>query len=80
VTRSTIYGERMGKMNKREIYCRFFDTEDAARARCETRNRAARRAGNMRDIFCLVDGPEDNFAVVDLITAIELGQGYAVCN
>ena len=26
--------------------------------------------GDDRGIFCLVDGPEDNFAVVDLETAI----------
>lgn len=31
---------------------------------------------SVRDIFCVVPGPEDNFAVVDLQTAIELELGY----
>lgn len=67
-------------MSKRETYCRFFDSENAARDRCAMKNRAARLANNFRDIYCLVDGPEDNFAVVDLSTAIELGQGYEICD
>jgi hypothetical protein len=39
-------------------------------------NQAYKRAGNKRDTACLVDGPDDNFAVVDLQTAVELGGGY----
>ena len=40
-------------------------------------NRAAASAGNRRDVLCVTDGPSDNFAVVDLKTAIELGNGYS---
>ena len=65
-------------MAKRETYCVFFDSENAAFIRCQNRNRAARNAGNYKDIYCLVDGPSDNFAVVDLVTAIDLGTGYQI--
>ena len=67
-------------MSKRETYCKFFESENDARTRCANKNKAARRANNYRDIYCLVDGPENNFAVVDLTTAIELGSGYEVCD
>jgi hypothetical protein len=65
-------------MAKRETYCKFFDTEESAFIRCQNRNRAARAANNFKDIYCLVDGPSDNFAVVDLSTAIDLGNGYQI--
>ena len=67
-------------MGKRDVYCMFFESENDARIRCSTRNRAARRANNYRDIYCLVDGPDNDYAVVDLPTAIDLGQGYEVCD
>lgn len=67
-------------MSKRDTYCRFFDSENDARARCAMKNKVAKRANNYRDIYCLVSGPEDNFAVVDLSTAIDLGQGYEICD
>lgn len=63
---------------KTESYCRFFETENAAMDRCEMKNRACKAAGNFRDIFAVVDGPENNFAVVDLKTAIELGGSYQI--
>lgn len=53
-------------------YINFFATEDAATRRMITKNRAARDGS----IFCLVEGPEDNYAVVDLNTAVELGLPY----
>jgi hypothetical protein len=37
------------------------------------KNRACKRAGNLKDIFVLVDGPENDFAVMDLDSAIENG-------
>jgi hypothetical protein len=41
------------------------------------KNRAFKKAGNKEDILCVVPGCEgDNYAVVDLMTAIELGLGY----
>lgn len=65
---------------KRETYIRFFATENDAIDRCSLKNRACRRAGNYKDIYCVVDGPEDNFAVVDLSTAISLGNGYYIAD
>lgn len=59
-------------------YTMFFASEKEARTRCHNKNQACRRAGNYKDIYCLVDGPENNYAVVDLKTAIELGQGYEI--
>jgi len=58
---------------------RFFDTENKAKVFCSMKNQCFKRAGNYRDIVAIVDGPEDNFAVVDLKTAIELGGGYEIC-
>lgn len=40
-----------------------------------TLNRASKAAGN-REVFVVTDGPEENFAVMDLTSAIELGGGY----
>jgi hypothetical protein len=63
---------------KQNPYCKFFEGDDKAADWCEMKNKACRRAGNFKDIFCLVDGPENNFAVVDLGTAIDLGSGYQI--
>lgn len=65
-------------MTKRETYCRFFAAENDAIARCQLKNRACRRANNYRDTYAVIDGPEDNFAVVDLMTAIDFGSGYSI--
>jgi hypothetical protein len=54
----------------------FFDSEADADARMRSLNRTANMNARHPEIFCVVDGPEDNFAVVDLATAIELGGGY----
>jgi hypothetical protein len=56
-------------------YIKFFSDEGEASSWMRMRNQARLSVGN-RDIFAVVDGPEDNFAVVDLRTAIELGGGY----
>jgi hypothetical protein len=60
---------------KSETYIKFFSDEGEASSWMRMRNQARLSVGN-RDIFAVVDGPEDNFAVVDLRTAIELGGGY----
>ena len=54
---------------------RFFDSEDDAIRLMRDRNRSERDAKRPA-WWCVVDGPEDNFAVVDLETAIDLGGGY----
>ena len=48
-------------------YCEFFATEEEAIAACRKVNRGL----NSKDPACcvVVDGPEDNYAVVDLETA-----------
>ena len=51
-------------------YCREFSD------RMTLKNRACRTAGNHREIYALVPGPSDNWAVLDLSTDIELGSGY----
>ena len=65
-------------MKKQGTYIAYFETENAALTRCKLKNNACKRAGNYRDIYAVVDGPEDNYAVVDLMTAIELGFGYQI--
>ena len=51
-------------------YCRFFETEDEAIEHCREVNRGL----SSKDPGCcaVVDGPDDNFAVVDLETARDL--------
>jgi hypothetical protein len=51
-------------------YCEFFATEEEAIAACREVNRGL----NSKDLACcvVVDGPEDNYAVVDLETAKDL--------
>jgi hypothetical protein len=63
-----------------KAYMVEFDTENAAIARCSMKNRACRRANNYRDIYCVVPGPADDFAVVDLETAIDLEGGYFIAD
>ena len=70
--------QRMDGMKKQNTYIAYFDDENDAIARCYHKNQACKRAGNYRDIYAVVDGPEDNYAVVDLSTAIDLGFGYKI--
>jgi hypothetical protein len=50
---------------------KFFESEDDAREYMRLINHT-----HLKEIFCLVDGPEDNFAVVDLESAIDLEIPY----
>ena len=59
-----------------DTYLREFTDRDDAVAWMTQKNRACHRAGNTTDLYAVVDGPTDNFAVVDLDTAIDLGLGY----
>lgn len=58
---------------KQPAYLKLFPTKNAAAEHCRNKNRANRMA---RWLWVLADGPEDNFAVLDLASAIELGGGY----
>lgn len=60
---------------KTETYCKFFENEDKAMDWCRTKNRIHKR-DKLKDLFVVTDGPENNWAVVDLKTAIEIGSGY----
>lgn len=57
-------------------YLAEFSDRQQAHDRMKLKNRACRAAGNQRDIYCLVSGPSDNWAVMDLASAIDLGLGY----
>lgn len=59
-------------MAKTRTYLKCFNSEDNADRHMRTINRASRD----QTIFCVVDGPEDDFAVVDLVTAIDLEIPY----
>ena len=56
-------------MNRSEP-CEFFETEDEAMDYCRIANNGL--APNDENCFCVIDGPEDNYAVVDLETAKEI--------
>ena len=56
-------------------FIKLFKTENSAMSFMRTVNQARKAAGN-RDLVVFTDGPDNNFAVVDLGTAIELGNGY----
>jgi hypothetical protein len=66
---------RPGKREMKTYLVRF-DSEKSAMDRMRLKNRACRMAGNRRDIYAVVPGPEGDWAVVDIKTAIELGAGY----
>ena len=53
---------------------RRFATEDEADRFMRRENRERERRG--REFVCLVAGPDDDWAVVELATAIDLGLGY----
>lgn len=61
---------------KPRTYLKFFASKERALDWMRMINTAAQRAGNKRDLMVVTDGPEDNFAVMDLDSAIELGGGY----
>lgn len=56
-----------------KTYMKFFATKDAA---LEVMRRKNKTTMDAHEIFCVVDGPEDNYAVVDIETAIDLDIGY----
>ena len=63
-------------MAERKTDIRFFNQLEAAEEYMRRRNRDFRRAANC-DPFVVIDGPEDNYAVVDLSTAIDMDVPYS---
>lgn len=55
---------------------KFFKTENEALEYMRIRNRAAKAAGNKRDLMVVTDGPDDNFAAMDAKEAIENDFNY----
>jgi hypothetical protein len=58
------------------IYLKTFKSESRAMDVMRLKNRACKAAGNRRDLFAVIPGPEDNWAVIDIRSAIEIGSGY----
>lgn len=61
---------------KPKTFLKYFATENQAMEFMAARNRTARLAGNRKDLLVVTDGPEDNFAVMDVATAIEMEMPY----
>jgi hypothetical protein len=61
---------------KTKKYLKMFKSENLAMDLMRAKNRACKLAGNFRELFVVTDGPENNFAVMDLKSAIELAGGY----
>lgn len=62
---------------KAQTYIKHFQDYDNAFEWMKMKNRGFAKATNSVDMLCVVPGCEgDNYAVVDLDTAIELGLGY----
>lgn len=59
---------------KQPAYLKFFPTRADAEERARIKNGANRMRGWL---WVVIDGPADDFAVVDLGTAIEMGVGYS---
>lgn len=60
-------------------YILMCSTMNVAQIICANKNKACRDADNHRDIYAVVDGPANDWAVVDLSTAIDLGSSYRIC-
>lgn len=58
-------------------YVKIFENEADAYNWMRMKNRACEKAGNLNDVFCLVDGYDNNYAVVDINTAIDGGFLYS---
>ncbi len=59
---------------KQPAYLKLFPTRDDAEDIARIKNRACRMP---RWLWVVIDGPADDFAVVDLRTAIEMGARYS---
>jgi hypothetical protein len=57
-------------------YFRSFTDENEAYQMMVLKNRACKKANNYKDAFVLVDGPDNNFVVMDDRSAIEGGFLY----
>lgn len=59
-------------------YLKLFKREIDAISWMRMKNHACKLAKNYRDLFAVTDGPENNFAVMDIKSILELGNGYKI--
>lgn len=71
-----MYQERGGREMK-NTHCRFYEDYDEAYLMMKNYNHRLVKKDH-RYLRALVDGPDNNYAVVDIDTAIELNTGYAI--
>jgi len=55
------------------MFIKRFETKKEAKKYMNMKNHVCRAAGNFKDIYVLANGPENDFAIVDLKTGIEIG-------
>jgi hypothetical protein len=63
-------------MKTTNSYLKFFADVDKAYNWMRMKNISCKAANNFKDLFVMIDGPENNFAVVDLNTAIDMNVSY----
>jgi hypothetical protein len=61
-----------------KMFFRSFKSYESAHLACRQKNQSYKLAGNRKDMVAIVQSPQGDWCVVDLATAIELGQGYAI--
>jgi len=59
-------------------YLKTFATETEATGWMRIRNQACRLAGNTKEKYAVCEGSDGGFAVVDIVTAINMGNGYTI--
>lgn len=52
-------------------FIKTFESEEQAFQLMRIKNRANKNAGNLNDVYVLVDGPCDNYVVMDIYSAIQ---------
>ena len=62
---------------KRQSYHRMFKSEADAIEACRIRNQSYKAAGNHRDLVVVIEGPSNDWAVMDATSAIEMEVPYS---
>jgi len=65
-------------MKNTKTYIKEFKTEKEAMQMMSIKNRSLKLANNSKELYCVVNGTLNNFAVVDIRTAVELDNGYKI--
>ena len=59
-------------------YIKIFKHQINAISWMRMKNQACRLANNFRELYGVTDGPENNFAVMDIKSILELGNSYTI--